>query len=161
MLCTYRVLHLVVHLVWVWFGYSTTIFPSSAKFHSAKAKPGRRWNMEHSKSKWTQPVGERADGTPCKYIHTLKETTLDSANPHSPFPKAPKSKRQAKKTKIGKERDDRMFQLRLVKSLNRGIKMTKSYLPANPGSMDRHSSWICEASDSRALQENIYRQLKS
>ena len=26
-------------------------------------------------------------------------------------------------------------------------------LPANPGSMDKHSSWICEASDSRALQE--------
>ena len=84
---------------------------------------------------------------------------MDSANPHSPFPKAPKSKRQAKKTKIGKERDDRMFQLRLVKSLNRGIKMTKSYLPANPGSMDRHSSWICEASDSRALQEKSVEEL--
>ena len=31
--------------------------------------------------------------------------------------------------------------------------MATSYLPANPGSMDKHSSWICEASDSRALYE--------
>ena len=32
----------------------------------------------------------------------------------------------------------------------------KPHSPAKPGSMDRHNSWICEASDSRALKERFF-----
>ena len=84
-------------------------------------------------------------------LHSLSMNwTLNSA--HSPFPKAPKSKHQAKETKIERRK-------KMKGCINADLLQTNSSIkphsPAKPGSMDRHNSWICEASDSRALKERF------